>query len=138
MMNRTKAISQITEARFQAELAKLRALSAAEAAIRTDIARLNAQRLAAQAQFDGEVSLRALGADSLWQSWLNRNLTALNMRLANTMAQKLESLDACRAAFGRNQAAEELNHRQLEHDRQSHKKADLDKLQDWIACSPQL
>lgn len=101
-------LAAVTDAVFRHRLSGLQALTAQEAMLRQQLARLDEARLAGIAEASGDIGMRALGADLLWQGWVMRQRTQLNMRLANVLVMKEAQGRALRAAFGKARVAEEL------------------------------
>ncbi|MEP5731452.1 MAG: hypothetical protein ABJL67_19010 [Sulfitobacter sp.] len=54
------------------------------------------------------IKMKSLGADVLWQSWLARSRTTLNIQLARTLALKAHEQDKVRHVFGKVTALESL------------------------------
>lgn len=52
--------------------------------------------------------MRAIGADLLWQGWIGRSKTALNLRLARVLAAKEGHLNEVRHAYGKVTAIQEV------------------------------
>lgn len=96
-------MADVTEAVYMNEFQKIKVILAREASLRNSLAELRNQRNAA-----GSQQMQAIGADLVWQTWLERSVQQLNMELAQVMARKLELLDRVRKAFGRNEAVRQL------------------------------
>ena len=105
-LDQLQALATLTCARFEAERAKLHAFFEVEAALRRDLARLeaHAREMAhlAPAQL-GQV--RAIGADIAWQGWQIQKRSEVNLRLALHLAQKELALARLRRAYGKMDAA---------------------------------
>lgn len=99
----------LTDALYQADLARLRAIAAEDSSLRADLAALqrDASRSAALPD-DDALALRQLGGDLLWQAWVGRKRADLNMRIANVMARKLNAQQALRRSFGKAQVAQQI------------------------------
>ena len=104
-----KELAQLTDALYQAELAKMRVLNEKEAGLRRDLAALEEHRRSNLAlpveQLDG---VRQIGADILWQGWVGRTRADLNMRLAQVLAEKGHLMAQVKRAFGKQLAAAEM------------------------------
>jgi hypothetical protein len=74
--------------------------------IRTDIAKLTEQSKVASKGNDYQ--MRAIGADVIWQSWIGRSKSALNMQLAEILAQKSHYIEHVRIAHGKADIADKL------------------------------
>lgn len=83
---------------------KIQDVLSTEARLRQSLARLDAQAEQARRQTPTDHSMRAVGADILWQGWVTRTRKQLNIELAQVMALKLTAMDRIRIAFGRRQA----------------------------------
>ncbi|WP_322867077.1 hypothetical protein U5922_013375 [Aquicoccus sp. G2-2] len=99
----------LTDAVFQADLARLRTITSEEAALRADLATLQGavSRSVALPASDA-LALRQLGGDLLWLSWVGRKRSDLNMRIANVMARKLDAEGALRRSFGKAEVAQQI------------------------------
>ena len=104
-----RELRRVTDALYQADLARLRAIAAEERRLRDEIAALNeSARRAEEHSGESALALRQLGGDMLWRAWLGRKREALHLRLANVMARKLSAADALRRSFGKNEVARKL------------------------------
>lgn len=111
MPDKLKMLDQmaaVTEAQYLQEHAKVKPILDREAELRGQLAKLDSQIRDTRTQADGDHSMRALGADLLWQGWHTRTRRELNMQLAQVTAQKLTAMDKLRAAFGRKHAVETM------------------------------
>lgn len=97
-------MTQVTDALYLREFEKIRHILDREAALRRDLARLDARAAEARRQQDDAPAMRSVGADLLWQGWVTRTRRQLNMELAQVMARKIEAMKRARRAFGRQQA----------------------------------
>ena len=96
-------------AAYQAAQASLRDILAEETRLRSALADLDAKRSDTHALAPEEMRApRAVGADILWQAWVQRTRQELNMRLARTLVSKSDKLAALRLAFGRVDAVKTL------------------------------
>ena len=99
----------LTDALYQAELAKMQGLAARESKLRADLAKLDQHHkqnltLPATELF----APRHIGADVLWHGWVGRTRTELNQQLALVLAQKSQMMKALRSAHGKHQAADQV------------------------------
>ncbi|WP_323781120.1 hypothetical protein [Leisingera sp.] len=101
-------MAAVTAAQYMQEHAKIQPALAREAQLRGQLAKLNSQVQAARAQADSDHTMKALGADLLWQGWHSRTRRQLNLELAQATAQKLRMMDQLRKAFGRKHAVETM------------------------------
>ncbi|MGR3761343.1 hypothetical protein ACUXV3_14615 [Roseobacteraceae bacterium NS-SX3] len=119
-------MAEVTAARYLQEHAKLKPVLDAEARLRGQLAKLDAQVKESRTQMAGDHAMQALGADLLWQSWHTRSRRQLNIELAQVTAQKLAAMDALRKAYGRKHAVETMAKRE----RDRRKKEAAKKLQE--------
>jgi hypothetical protein len=122
------ALCDLTEARYQREAARLRALRDEEGRLRAAIQRLDAQaRAARDLPQEALRGVREIGADIAWQGWLSRHRATIRDELARVLARKEQAMPAQRRAFGRLEAARALRARaQAEaRDRQERRQAGL-------------
>lgn len=108
MAQPTIELSTLLNVRYDREVAAVKNILAEETMLRQRLAELAEHEKSAQAELANDPSLRSVGADSLWQSWLGRNRSDLNMRLARTLALKHDAQARLSLAFGRKLVAEEL------------------------------
>jgi len=101
-------LAKATHAMYLREHDKVKGILKEEAALRQRLAQLDEHARAARETESTAGSMRAIGADILWQAWEERTRRALNMELARVMARKLAAMDRVRAAFGRNTAVANL------------------------------
>jgi hypothetical protein len=94
-------LSQIEELRSLASQRELSKLQRKEAELRGQLAALKAYRSELHAPDPGLRPMRAIGADILWNRWLDQTQTTLNMSLARVLAQKEGLLRKVRRAVGR-------------------------------------
>lgn len=98
----------LTEAVYRGRLSRLQTLLVEEARLRQDLNRLGQMQY--RSEIDAQdLALRALGADLLWQGWVTRQKTNLNMQLANVLVQKSAVVRDAKLAFGQAQAAGTLH-----------------------------
>lgn len=121
MTHKLDQLTKITDALYHVDLAKLKSVSAEEAEIREKLSTLDAQEKEAAVQAESNaISLGAIGADILWQAWVERKRKSLLMTLANILVRKSHAKDALRRTFGKNAVAEKLRiHAALKHHQKS-------------------
>ena len=103
------ALCDVSDALYQREVARLRALRDEEARLRAALAKLDAQASAARELSDEALrGVREIGADIVWQGWLARHRATLQSELAQVLARKEHAMPAQRRAFGRAEAARAL------------------------------
>ncbi|GAW36406.1 hypothetical protein RA2_03476 [Roseovarius sp. A-2] len=125
-------LAEVTEALYQAELARVQDILRDETRLRQDLARLSAHhqanRALPQADLDG---LRRIGADVLWHGWVGRNRVRLQEELARVLVRKAGALRKLRAGFGKAEAVRQLRAETREADtraRLAHESAILTRL----------
>lgn len=101
-------VSKVLDAIYQSRVSGLQRLIIEEAKLRDSLRRLDDMRETGTAAAMQDQAMRALGADLLWQGWMTRQRTEINMQLANLLVQKAAMVDALRLAFGRSQVAVSL------------------------------
>ncbi|MQQ08330.1 hypothetical protein GFB49_07700 [Epibacterium sp. SM1979] len=106
-------MKRVTEAQYMQEHARVKPILDAEASARAKLAQLDQQVKDAREQSDGDVAngdlaMRSLGADLLWEGWHTRMRRQLNTELAQATAQKLMAMDRLRKSFGRKHAVETM------------------------------
>lgn len=108
------SLATLLRVQFQAELSKLNEIARLEGEIRVQMAKLNGLERQARDNLVGNVALRSIGADVLWQGWLGRNRSQLNTQLAGVLVKKAQVQSSLAVAFGRKLVAEELEARQVQ------------------------
>jgi hypothetical protein len=98
----------ITKARYQQQQQRFQELVGEEMRLRGDIARLDQMQRQAIERADQAGEMRAIGADLLWQGWVGRAKTEINLKLARVLALKLHHIEQVRKAFGKVLVIEEL------------------------------
>ena len=115
MPQETRALAQLTDALYRVELAKLHKLAAEEAALRRALAELEEKRKAnAALPAPALGGMRRIGADTMWQGWVDRKRRELQSELARVLARKNRLMRGVRLAFGRNTAAETLHRNRIQ------------------------
>ena len=118
-------LCRITEAAFQADLARMRALTAEEAGLRASLADLDRQLRESLAGAAGEeTSWRVLGADEAWRKWLMRRKSEVNMQLARLQVRKAEAIETLKRSFARRQVSGEILGIRLEEARIAERRRD--------------
>ncbi len=107
-------LAKATHAMYLREHNKVKGILKEEAALRQRLAQLDEHERVARETGSTVGSMRAIGADILWQAWEERTRRALNMELARVMARKLVAMDRVRAAFGRKSAVANLSRAEKE------------------------
>ena len=101
-------LEAITRAKYDQQQQSFQRIQAEEARLRAELARLDDMLKTSEAAAEGQGEMRAIGADILWQGWVARSKTALNIKLAQVLAIKEQQLHQVRQAFGKLQVVEQL------------------------------
>ncbi len=84
--NELNSIETLLEIKFQERQRVFAKFASVEAKLRDDLAKLD--RMAKASEESGHTQMKAIGADVVWQAWLGRTRTSLNIELAQALAQK--------------------------------------------------
>lgn len=101
-------ISAVTETLFQREFSKIREILKEETALRQSLARLDTHSQATKIDQALDCTMKTIGADILWQSWISNTRRVLNIELAQIIARKIEAKAHVRKAFGQKEAVKNL------------------------------
>jgi hypothetical protein len=105
----------VTDAAYQADLARLRRVTGQEATLRAALADLDRQlRDSLGAAGEAEDTWRAVGADEAWRKWLSRQRAEANMQLARILVQKADAIGRLKRSFARRQVSEDILAQQRE------------------------
>lgn len=110
-MTNTKDLEQmlaVCNARYALRQQDFAKLVAEENRLRAELARLDQMQRDAQPDGLSQIHLQAIGADLIWQSWLNRSRVSINMALAQVLSQKERHLHDVRQAYGKVLVVEQL------------------------------
>lgn len=120
----------ITNARFQAEQAKLRDILQEESRLRAKVAELDEAQQAAREQLASECAgQRAYGGDVLWQGWVGRSRRQLQIELTRVLVEKGQRMSALNHAHGRKIASETLEERAIRRKNQEQQKRQIEQEQ---------
>jgi hypothetical protein len=104
-----QSITHLTDALYQSQLSKLQDVLSEEKTLRRAIAELEArQKNVSQPHAPGMGQMRQIGADIIWQGWVDRKRRELQAELARCLVRKNRLLLNVQKAFGRNLAAEKM------------------------------
>ncbi len=98
----------LVNAQYEQEQRKFAALIAQENQLRAELDRLDAMRRTTHLPDASMVQMQAIGADVIWQGWVGRTKTALNIQLAQVLAQKEHHQGAVRKAYGKVLVVQEM------------------------------
>ncbi|MGX0877471.1 hypothetical protein ACSSV4_002161 [Roseovarius sp. MBR-154] len=125
-------LAEVTEALYQAELARAQDILRDETRLRQELARLSAHHQANRALPEADLDgLRRIGGDVLWQGWVGRNRAQLQQELARVLVRKAGALRKLRTGFGKAEAMRQLRAEAREADaraRLAHESATLARL----------
>ena len=108
-------LCRVTDAAYQADLARMRQMSDEEAHLRAALEDLDRQlRDSLSGAVDTDAPWRAIGADEAWRKWLIRRRGETNMQLARLLARKTEAVEQLKRSFARKQVSEEILDLQLD------------------------
>ena len=91
----------ITQAKYDQQQQSFQKLVAEESRLRGELARLDLSVRQSQSDLEKESEMRAIGADIIWQGWVARSKTQLNLKLAQVLALKLHHLAQVKQAYGK-------------------------------------
>lgn len=74
---------------------------AEENTLRRELSRLDTIEKSARSEAHHDLGMRAIGADIIWQSWVGRTKTQLNMALSRILAKKQPYLAVVKRAYGK-------------------------------------
>ncbi len=108
MMTMLDQLLVVSRAKYDHQRQAFAKILAEESRLRQEIARLDDLNKSAVQRETDITEMRAIGADLLWQGWLSRSKTTLNMELARVLATKTHEQEIVRQAFGKVAALQEL------------------------------
>lgn len=103
-----KRLYDVSEIRFERSQTSFRKLIAEENRLRALLQELHDKEVLGKEALLEDTVIKQAGADVAWQSWVGRNRSILNMRLANVLARKEQALSQVRTAFGETNTLETL------------------------------
>ena len=103
-----EALLAITQVKYDQQQQSFQKLVSEENRLRTELMRLDGTARQAQNGHEGEAEMRAIGADIIWQGWVARTKTELNLKLAQVLALKLHHLAQVKNAYGKVLVVKEL------------------------------
>ena len=116
-------LHRITRARYDQRQQSFAKVLAEETHLRNELARLDDMHRDTQAP--DPTPMRAIGADIMWQGWVGRARTDMNLRLARVLSVKERHLLEVRRAYGKVLVVEELQSRMLQEHRNNRDDASL-------------
>lgn len=94
-------LAEVVKAHYEQEQRQFAKLVARENQLRAELERLDEMRRATHAPEASVSQMQAIGADMIWLAWVGRSKTALNIQLAQVLAQKEHLQNAVRKAYGK-------------------------------------
>ena len=123
-----KELEQLLDLKFRKKQFRYAKVLSHESRLREQLQRLDDQ--AKEAQKSKDHKLRAIGADVIWKSWLDRTKRTLNMELAQVLAQKEGLKSGVRREYGKLLVGRELLVNQQMDEKKEHQKQALSKTVD--------
>lgn len=103
-----KQMQVLVTARYDLAQQAFRTIVAEENKLRSELARLKEMEQSMRVEAYENLSMRSIGADIIWQSWVGRTKRQLNMSLSSVLAKKAPHMAAVRRAYGKVLALDEL------------------------------
>lgn len=107
-LEQLREIREIVQVAYDLAQKNLREILAAETIVRNELSRLNEIMVTARMEAQNSSEMQVIGADMVWQSWVGRTKTELNMKLARILAEKEPHMFTIRRAYGKVLAVQEL------------------------------
>lgn len=104
-------LSELEHLRSLASQRELARIQSREASLRQQLNAIRAYRTEAGSADPTLRSMRAIGADVLWNRWLDQTQTVLNTSLARTLVEKEKVLHKVRRAVSRSDTVDALRAR---------------------------
>lgn len=100
-------MEQIFDLKFKKKQGAFLAVVQQEKQLRAQLKKLDTQ--ARTSQIQEHQNMQAIGADVIWQSWIERSKKSLNMELAQVLAQKETLLSNVKKDYGKLLVSRELS-----------------------------
>ena len=94
-------MDEVIRAKYEQEQRQFAKLVAKENQLRGAIQQIDVMRRSTNVPDASVARMQAIGADVIWLAWVGRSKTALNIQLAQVLAQKEHLQSAVRKAYGR-------------------------------------
>ena len=94
-------IAKVVKANYEQEQRQFAKLVSRENQLRTAIQEIEDMRRSTNVPDASVARMQAIGADVIWLAWVGRSKTALNIQLAQVLAQKEHLQSAVRKAYGK-------------------------------------
>lgn len=103
-----EALRRITTLKYDVCRAELGDLNAEEKRLRQALGQIEENQRQTAQQDSDDVVRQSLGADVVWQAWLDRQHRALQAEMAMLRARREPAMARLKHAFGRDQVADQL------------------------------
>ena len=108
MSEKMKTLLQLEQLRSLKSQKELAEITAEESRLRRQIGTLQEHRRMSHEPDPGLMPMRAIGADILWQGWIDRTQSDLNMDLARVLARKAPIAKRAKKNIGRRDVVSEM------------------------------
>lgn len=105
-LQNTRMLRRVLEAKYASRLAAFQRIVQREQSLRTSL--LELQQRARDTQIATPEDMKLIGADVIWQSWIEKKSRQLNMELAQVLVQKEQDMYQLRKDFGKKHAGAEV------------------------------
>ena len=103
----TRQLIKVAHIKYIQSSQSIQSILRREAQLRAAIQDLSAQEDSANRTLVSDTKIRAIGAEIVWRSWVERSRRELNHSLAQVLVRKHAALDQVRLSFGRWSALQE-------------------------------
>jgi len=107
-LNELLQLEAITQAKYDQQQQSFRRIQSEENRLRAELRKHDEMLLRSNSTDVRIGEMRAIGADVIWQGWVGRSKTELNLKLAQVLAIKEQQLQQVRQAFGKLQVVQQL------------------------------
>ena len=107
-LNELRQLEAITQAKYDQQQQSFQRIQSEENRLRAELRKLDEMLLSSNNTDVRIGEMRAIGADVIWQGWVGRSKTELNLKLAQVLAIKEQQLQQVRQAFGKLQVVQQL------------------------------
>lgn len=94
-------MAEVVNAKYEQEQRQFAKLVSKENQLRAALTQLDDMRRNTSLPDASVAQMQAIGADVIWRAWVGRSKTALNIQLAQVLAQKEGLQSAVRKAYGK-------------------------------------
>jgi hypothetical protein len=128
MSDDMKTLLELEQLRSLKSQKALAEISAEEAKIRRQIGTLQQHRRLSHEADPALIPMRAIGADILWQGWIDRTQSDLNMDLARVLVRKAPIIKRARKDIGRREVVSDMKDRMHDEDQRIEAAGRLDSM----------